>query len=297
MNYATAEDIAACRALHKRHGTTYYFATRRFPAAIRDDVHALYAFVRIPDELVDNPTPGSSASERLTAFREEFLAGLAGTRPESAGLRAFCDAVRRHEIPVDEALIFLQAMDQDLTINRYDTYQELVGYMRGSASAVGIMLCRIMGVRMDEDLTSQACALGNAMQLTNFLRDVAEDARRGRIYIPLEDLAQFGVEEEDILEARYTNAFRDLMQFEIARTRRLYEQADPGIRRLPPAMQRAVLLARVLYSRILDRIEDLQGNVFVARARTGPAEKALEAFRVSLSPDRVLSRLASEHQS
>ena len=273
--YATKEDYEACRELHAHFGTTYYFASQWFPAKIRRRVNALYAFVRVPDEMVDNPGTNSLDQQRaqLANYRAELLAGIDGVRPESPVLRAFCDTVQECQIPMQEPIEFLDAMEQDLTVARYETFEDLLGYTKGSAAAVGAMMCYVVGAETQEATISAAKSLGDAMQMTNFLRDVGEDAGRGRIYLPLEDLRQFGVSEDDILAGKMTPQFVDLMRFQIDRTRQLYARADLGIPALPARSRLPVRLARALYSKILEKIEERGYDVFSGRARTTKAEK------------------------
>lgn len=280
--FASAEDHAECRRLHRKHGTTYYFATQRFEPAIRRRVHALYGFVRVPDEWVDNPEVKSVSrqSALLCEYRSQLLRGLDGVRPDEPALRAFCDVVRECGMPLQEPLLFLDAMEQDLTVTRYEDYAALQGYMRGSASAVGVMMCSVLGAPQDAETLAGARALGEAMQLTNFLRDIREDLDRGRVYIPQVDLDTFGVTEADLRKGEVTDKFRDLMRFEIARARALYQIADEAIPRLPRSGQKPVRLARVLYARILDRIEAMDYDVFSARARTSKLEKLWTAVKV-----------------
>jgi phytoene synthase len=279
---AEPSDYAECRALHRRYGTTYYYATRWFPPEVRDRVHALYGFVRVPDEWVDNPN-GADPRAQLQAFRRDLIQGLNGIRPDSAVLRAFCEVARSVEIDQTEPILFLDAMEADLTVARYETYADLQHYMRGSASAVGVMMCAILGADRDPAILDAAMKLGEAMQLTNFLRDVGEDLVRGRIYLPQEDMQRFGVTEDDLKVGRVTEDFRKLMKFEIARARELYAEADLGIPRLPKESRRAVQLARILYARILDRIEERDYDVFTGRARTSRLEKLQVATRVLLN--------------
>lgn len=279
---ASPEDFEVCRRLHQKHGTTYYLASRRFPVDVRRRVDALYGFVRVPDEFVDNPDPGEEPARLIAGFRQETLAGLAGARPESPVLRAFVDVANESGIGPEEPTLFLDAMAADLTVRRYPTYADLRAYMRGSAVAVGLMMCRILDAPADPETDRAATALGEAMQMTNFLRDVAEDWRRGRIYLPLEDLERFGVREADIAAGEATEAFLKLMAFEIARTRALYAEADQGIPLLPPRARKAVRLARVLYAGILERIEAQGCDVFRGRARTTRLEKAVALARVGL---------------
>ncbi|RYG39315.1 phytoene/squalene synthase family protein [bacterium] len=282
--FASAADHAECRRLHRKHGTTYYFATQRFPAPIRRRVHALYGFVRVPDEWVDNPANASrtAQSQVLRDYRAQLLRGLEGVCPDEPVLRAFCDVVHEVRMPLDEPLLFLDAMEMDLTIDRYETYQDLRGYMRGSASAVGMMMCSALEAGDDPEMLKAAQSLGEAMQLTNFLRDVAEDAARGRIYLPREDLRSFGVTEEEILAGAASERFLQLMRFEIARARALYSLADAGVPMLPPCARKAVQVARVLYSRILDRLEAQGCDPFKGRVRTSTPEKLRIATQIVL---------------
>lgn len=236
---------------------------------------AVYGFVRVPDEWVDNPGAMTVAerSAKLESYREELLLGLDGVRPGEPALRAFVDTMQAVGMPPDEPLLFLDAMRMDLHFDRYASWEDLCGYMRGSASAVGLMMCEVVGAPPTPTVRSCAMRLGEAMQLTNFLRDVAEDAKRGRVYLPEEDLEAHGVSREDVLARRWSPDFERLMRFEIARARALYGEADPGIPQLPAAMRPAVRIARVLYARILDRLEAQGANPFAGRARTGRWEK------------------------
>lgn len=282
--FADSSDYAVCRQLHRRYGTTYYFATQRFKPESKRRTHALYGFVRVPDEWVDNPN-GLTLEQRvnsLSRWRRQLLDGMDGVRPSHPVMRAFCDVVRETGMPLEEPLCFLDAMEQDLAVGRYETYSDLRGYMRGSAAAVGMMMCHVLGAKITPEMERAACSLGEAMQLTNFLRDVGEDAQRGRIYLPLEDLAAFEVSEQEVMEGKVTAHFENLMKFEIARARALYAEADKGIPMLPPDTRKAVLLARILYSRILDRIEERRFDVFTGRARTSKLEKVAVAVKVML---------------
>jgi phytoene synthase len=244
----------------------------------------LYGFVRVPDEWVDHASPlRANAAEKLAAYRRETIEGFRGQRPNEPVLRAFLDVARECGMTPSEPLLFLDAMESDLTVTRYRTYADLERYMRGSASAVGLMLCDIMGVQRTAAITEGAMALGEAMQLTNFLRDVGEDLGRGRVYLPLEDMDRFGVTVEDLINRRKSPEFIELMDFEIRRARKLYEVADRSIPELPRAMQRPVRLSRVLYSRILNRIEASGYDVFHRRARTTSTEKLTAAVGVLMS--------------
>lgn len=294
MRFASVDDFRECEALHKTFGTTYYFATKHFPKEIQKRTHAVYGFVRVPDEWVDNPGPMSIDDRRtcLDGWRTQLLAGLDGVRPDSGVMRAFVDTCRDVQMPVSEPLEFLRAMETDLTVGRYGRYVDLQDYMNGSASAVGSMMLWVLEEAPTETMLHSARLLGEAMQMTNFLRDVGEDVHRGRIYLPLEDMDRFGVTEGQILERRFDEKFAELMAFEIARTRGVYREADAGIALLGPRAQKAVLLARVLYSEILDEIEKVGGNVFAGRVRTSRGRKIQAAAQVMLNPAGVLAGLS-----
>lgn len=280
--FATEADYAECARLHRRHGTTYYFASRRLPAETRRQVDAVYGFVRVPDEWVDHPGNESkdAIAERLKQYRQQMLAATYGKCPTIDVLRAFADVLRETDIPLSEPLVFLDAMEADLTVTRYPTYEDLRGYMRGSAAAVGVMMVYVLGAPRDAATLDAAVALGEAMQMTNFLRDVCEDVDRGRIYLPLEDLARFGISEEQVLEKRADGAWKEFMKFEIERTRALFAASDAGIGSLPTEMRFGVALARELYAKILEKIEEADYDVFQQRVRTTPQEKMWAAWKL-----------------
>ena len=273
---------AASKALNARHGKTYYFSTLFFPPAIRRSVHALYGFVRYPDEIVDNPAPGTDPAALLSEYRQATLDAMRTGGSDLPVLHAFADMARRHDLPQDYPLAFLDAMAMDLTRTRYETFDALKTYTYGSASVVGLMMCHVVGIS-DPCALAPAHDLGLAMQLTNFWRDIGEDWNtRGRIYLPLEDMERFGYTESMLSQGVVNDQFLDLMRFEIARARDFYAASDLGIPYITPECQLPVKLARVLYSRILDKIEANNYDVFTRRARTSDLEKAAEFVRLSL---------------
>lgn len=264
-----------CRQVTQHYGTTYYFSTLFFPKRLRPAVHALYAWVRYPDEWVDNPgdIPVAEQCEKLRQWRDATADAVKTGASDHPVLAAWADSARRHEVPVQYMRDFMDAMAMDLTISRYETFEDLQKYTWGSASVVGLMMCHLVGAR-EEQAIPHATSLGLAMQLTNFLRDVGEDWRdRGRIYLPLEDLERFGVSEADIAAGNVTENFRALIRFEAERCREIYAHADAGMHYIPAEARLPVRLARVLYSRILDRIERNDCDVFTCRARVPRWEK------------------------
>lgn len=283
--FALDSDFAVCRRIHRRYGPTYYFSTLLLPPHLRRRVHALYAFVRIPDEWVDNPgdLTASQQCAKLESWRAGLLRGVDGVRPEHPVLRAFCDVMLDVGISLDEPLHFLRAMEQDTWKQTYATYDEVRRYMRGSASAVGAMMCRILDAPDEPGVALAAAAMGEAMQLTNFIRDVREDAVRGRIYLPLDELDEHGVTPRDLLSGVTNDRTRSLLACQVRRARGLYAVADEGIVRLPEPARKAVTLSRVLYAKVLDRIERLDFDVFSRRISTSRAEKLAAAARVLAS--------------
>ena len=269
------ESYELCRALNKRHGTTYYWSTYALPRIKRHHVHALYGFCRYADDIVDDlgDVPTEVREKELTAFGERFFADLDAGRSDDPVLKAVLHTVRSFDIDPDCFRRFLRSMAMDLTIDSYETYDDLSGYMDGSAAVIGEMMLPIL-----EPLSSEALApardLGNAFQLTNFLRDINEDLGLGRIYVPQHDIRRFDAESA-FAERRVTPAFVALMSFEIDRARELYASADRGVTLLPPSSARCIAAARALYSRLLEVIEANEYDVFSRRASVPTWKKAV----------------------
>jgi phytoene synthase len=271
------ESYARCRQLNKAYGTTYYAATFLLPRVKRHHVHALYGFCRHADDIVDELGP-VSVDERARAlddFGELFFRDLDRGDSDDEVLKAVVHTVVAFDINPDCFRRFLRSMTMDLTVAEYETFDDLLDYMDGSAAVIGEMMLPILEPTSGEAI-GHARDLGIAFQLTNFLRDVAEDLDRQRVYIPQEDLRRFGA---DPWLRRATPEWQELMRFEITRTREYYASADRGVPMLPPTSARCIRAARMLYSEILDRIEVADGDVFNARARVSTARKALVVGR------------------
>lgn len=282
-----------CRQIQKAHSKTYYFSTRLFAPEVRPHVYALYAFMRYADEIVDNPggTPLSDQLAALEEFERETLAAVEGERVANPVLRAYARTARECGITPESIAAFMESMKMDTHVFRYKTYEDLEVYTYGSAAVVGLMMCRISGVT-DERATPHAEALGVAMQLSNFLRDVREDRARGRIYLPLEDLERFGYAEEELGKGVVDERFVALMRFEIERARKLYAVADAGMGYIPRGNRYPVAVARELYAAILERIEAQDYDVFSRRAETSlPRKLAVAAGCAARDPREILSRL------
>lgn len=270
------EAYQEAKAITKKYGTSYYFATRFFPDEMRYATYALYAFFRLPDEIVDNPagdkTP-AELSQELEEWHEKWRQAYKTEDTDSGILNITAETFKKFDIPYQYSEDFLKAMKQDITKERYQTYQELEDYMYGSAAVVGLMMSHVIGFS-DKKALEYAEKLGYAMQLTNFLRDIREDYElRGRIYMPLDEMARYTLGEEDIKNHVVDDRFTPFMKFQVERTRELYTEADKGIKYLNPDGRFAVIMARTLYSAILGKIEEQDYDVYSKRARTSKREK------------------------
>lgn len=277
-----ADSYEICRTLNKRYGTTYYASSLVLPRLTRHHVWALYAFCRHADDIVDDlgDAPAADRRRALADFGDRFFADLDAGRSEHPVLRAVVHTVRAYGHDPGVFRRFLGSMAMDLSVSTYATWDDLLAYMDGSAAVVGEMMLPILEPRRPDQALGPARDLGFAFQLTNFLRDVGEDLDRGRVYLPREDLARFGA---DPWRRMVDPGWRDLMRFEIARCRGLYRSAARGVELLPPASARCVGTALVLYSGILDRIEQAGYDVFSRRARVPAWRKAAVAARAGLA--------------
>ena len=291
VDLATSYEL--CRRLNAAHGRTYYFATRFLPRDKRHHVHALYGFARYADDLVDHFDLDWSDAQRraaLEAWSADFLDCLDRGHSDDPVLKAVVATVDELGIAHDDLRAFLRSMAMDLTVTRYPTYEDLAEYVHGSAAVIGAMMLPVLGAR-HPDARGRAMDLGVAFQLTNFLRDVAEDWDRGRIYLPLEDLERFGVSESDFARRRVTPGMRRLLAFEAARTRALYRRAELGWGMLDARSQVCIRIAHRLYGEIIDRIEAADWQVFAHRARVPTRRRVAVAARELLRRPRPVPPL------
>ena len=274
------ESYKRCKELNKRYGTTYYLSTFALPRIKRHHVWALYAFCRYADDIVDDLGDASTDVRRaaLTDFGDRFFADWKAGSSNDPVLKAVVHTVCAFGHDPDTFKRFLNSMAMDLTIASYETWDDLCGYMDGSAAVIGEMMLPILEP-LSPAAMPHARDLGIAFQLTNFLRDVEEDMQRGRVYIPAEDLRRFGADPHRRV---VDDAWVQLMKFEINRCRDLYRSADLGIALLPPASARCVGAARTLYSEILERIEAAGYDVFNKRAVVPLARKVAIGGRLAM---------------
>ena len=282
-----------CRLLHARHGRTYYLATLLLPRWKRRHVHALYGFVRYADEIVDDlattlDPPGQAAA--LQAWGERFFAGLGGAPLDDPVLPAVLHTVRAFDLDPGDFAKFLTSMAADLDTDGYATYQDLLGYMEGSAAVIGTMMAPILEASDPVAARGHARELGLAFQLTNFIRDVAEDSARGRVYLPAADLDRFGVRRADLAPtARATPAVRALLAFEVARARAHYAAAEPGIELLAPSSRPCIRVALELYAGILTEVEGAGYQVLDRRVAV-PRHRRLQVAGRHWAAARVAAR-------
>jgi phytoene synthase len=269
-----APAYAACRTIIQTYSKSFYLSARLLPAPKCAAVLALYAFCRRSDNIVDDAAAGGITPEAAAASLDAWAAQ---TRPLAADdpdpvVRAWADVRRRFAIPQALADELLAGVRMDLRHTRYATWGDLWIYCYRVASTVGLMSTYITGA-VDAAAVNYAIQLGVALQLTNILRDVGEDARVGRIYLPLEDLARFGVTPRALLDGDLNDGFRALMRFQVARARRLYAAAWPGIALLAPDSRFGVATAATVYQGILAKIEAADYDVFTHRAHLSGSDK------------------------
>jgi phytoene synthase len=291
---ALRASYSECKRLNSQHGKTYYLATLLLPKSKRPFVHALYGFARYADEIVDDLastlTPLEKA-EALNSWSSGVLSDLAIGKSHDAIGAALVDTVTRFDIPHQHFVDFLHSMEMDLTVGSYATYKDLSEYVYGSAAVIGLQMVPILGP-LSEEAYHPAEKLGIAFQLANFIRDVGEDLDRGRIYLPLDELAEYGVDEEMLYARKLTPEIVNALKFQIARVRDLQKAAAPGIDLLHPTSRPCIQAASELYCGIVDEVEAIGYDVFNKRAKTSTARRirvAGKAYIQALSARRALN--------
>jgi phytoene synthase len=278
MNPAVARSYAYCERLARREAHNFYNAFRVLPVRQRRAMCALYAFLRLADDLSDNPADVATKRSGLAAWRDAFHGALAG-RYEHPLHPALHHTVQTHAIPPGYLEAVLDGVEMDLQPVSYATFGDLKLYCYRVASAVGLACIHIWGFA-DARATAYAANAGLAFQLTNILRDLGEDAERGRVYLPREDLERFGYDVEALRRGLRDERFRALMRFEVERARSYYEAAWPLAPLLEPA-GRAVFLAMTrTYRALLDAIERRDYDVFSHRIRVNGWHKLLLMLQV-----------------
>lgn len=295
---SVADAYEICRQITAEYSKTFYLGTLLMTPAKRQAIWAIYVWCRRTDELVDGPQAASTTEETLDTWQEQLESIFKGHPVEDVDV-ALVDTLRQFPLEIEPFKDMVEGQRMDLYRSRYHTFEELELYCYRVAGTVGLMSTRVMGVDLEQhtapwrrynalpDATPEAVALGIANQLTNILRDVGEDARRGRIYLPLEDLALFDYTEADLMNGVIDDRWRALMAFEIQRARKFYDEAVQGISLLSPDARWPVWSAQVLYSKILTVIEQNGYDVFNRRAYV-PTLKKLWCLPGAFMRSRIL---------
>jgi phytoene synthase len=274
------------KTIQKKYSTSYYLATLLFPKKMKDATFALYGFVRTADELVDSAPSVEQATKDIDQWIHDWQEALRENNSTNEVIREMLAVVDTYKIPHELVDAFNNAMKADTTVSRYATYEELTQYMYGSAAVIGEMMSYIIG--FTGDALPHARALGEAMQMTNFLRDIKEDfEKRGRIYIPEEDMQRFGVTTEMIAQAKRTPELAKLIAFECHRTQVLFRYAKVGIPLLDQDGQRAVIAATKIYEEVLVRVKAFDGDISI-RAHVPKIKKLSIILSVLLAPSKTL---------
>ncbi len=260
-----------CQQITKREAKNFYYGFISLPEPKRRAIHAAYAFSRQCDDAVDSQ---GLHTEKLLALEEASirLHQCYAGNPTDPVMLALHDAVTRYHIPSTYFEALLEGMAMDIETTRYRTFEELRAYCYRAASVIGLICLEIFGYRQPQAKTF-AIDLGIAMQLTNILRDLKEDAERGRIYLPQQELRDFGVSEEDILTGHLTGQFRALMRYQVRRARKYFASGIRLLPLLPPRSRMCTAVLQGIYAAILERIEDADYDVFKKRISLSTLEK------------------------
>ena len=277
------KSYSECKRLNALHGKTYYLATLLLPKNKRPFVHALYGFARYADEIVDNFDSKLSNSQRRSELEQwsfQMLNDLkSGTSTDFVG-RALVDTVNRFDISIAYFEAFLHSMAMDLDVAEYANFDALSEYVYGSAAVIGLQMVEILGIKKGEEENTRKAAenLGIAFQLANFIRDVGEDLERGRIYLPMDELAAFNVDREMLERRVVTPQLKLALKDQIERVRKLQSEANSGIKNLSPDSRPCIEAASELYCGIVDEVEKIDFQIFNKRAKTS----TLRRIRVAL---------------
>ena len=263
-------DLAACRAAIRTGSRSFYAASKLLPAHVRDPALALYAFCRLADDAVDLSAAKPAA---VLSLRDRLDLAYAGTPRDAAADRAFAAMVRAYDMPRALPDALLEGLAWDAMERRYATFSDLVAYSARVASAVGAMMCVLMGVR-GRDALARACDLGVAMQLTNIARDVGEDALAGRLYLPLDWMAEMGLDPEAFLaDPKPDPRVAALTRRLLIEAERLYVRSEAGVAALPVRCRPGILAARRIYAAIGGRVAAADYDSITSRAHTSTSEK------------------------
>ena len=273
-----------CQRVAKEHASNFYYAFRTLPAQKRRAIYSVYAYCRLCDDVADGDMPIEAKRKALARVRQDLAAALSPDRPPapSPEFRALGDAAHVFDIPVSYFEEVIDGVESDLTKTRFVDFPELRTYCYKVASVVGLICIEIFGYR-DPVARKYAIDMGIALQLTNILRDLKEDAERDRIYIPQEDLNRFGYSEDDLMRGVVNERFRSLMKYQADRARSYYQSSRPLFDLIEPESRACLRLLHTAYGAILDRIEAYGFDVFSQRVGLSVREKLTMTARLWLA--------------
>lgn len=281
MDPLLRQSYRECEEIARKRARNFYYAFTVLPKTKRQAMCAMYAFMRYCDDVSDSADPTGSRRNDLKRWRSALDSALVGDYRSNRIMTAFHDTVRTFGIPVEYFYELIEGAEMDLCTTRYATFEDLYEYCYRVASAVGLVCIHIFGF-CGTSAKQYAEYCGVAFQLTNILRDIKEDADRGRIYIPQEDLSAFGYSEDDLLQGILDDRFRDLMRFQVARARDYYDRGMPLVEQIDPISRPGLLAMIGIYASILDRIEQKGYDVFSQRIGLSVKEKLAIAAHSAL---------------
>lgn len=293
MNGTYKPHQAYAKEIMKYHAKSFYFAGKFLPAERRAATYAVYSFCRYADNIVDNPRQRSHEEilHELNELSQELENACNYGESENPAVGAYIASAKEYGIPAKYALYLLKGVEMDLTINRYDNFDELYLFCYRVAGVVGLMMTYVLGFE-DEEALKYAEKLGIAMQLTNILRDIKEDKEMGRIYLPQNEMAEFGINDENVINEQFTDNFRKFMEFQVDRAQKYYEEANAGIKMLNRGSQFAIYAASEIYSGILDKIRKNDYNPFNERVFV-PKSRKISILLSELLKRRIIPSKAN----
>lgn len=291
-----AAAYAQCRAIHRKYDPSFYAGCLMLPPVKRPFVDALYAHARLLDQIVDDPSTEDPAEKatRLDARIAAYEQALADGDSADPVLRAAAHAAHTWNIPIEHFHAFTDTMRSDLTVTDYATYDELLDYMYGAAALLGLQLVPILEP-IDPSAGRRSLAVGNALQLTNILRDIEEDLGRGRVYLPRDEMKRFGVSRADLETRQMSDGLRELLAFQTKRARDYFADAHEATDLLHPASRECVHTALTLYAGILDSLEQADYQVFGVRHGFGKAKALRIAAPAYIRARRAWRATAQRH--
>jgi len=262
------------KSIMSHYAKSFYFSAKLLPKEKRIASYCIYGFCRYADNIVDNPRNRTIEElfDELNNLREEIKIAYRTGESQNPVVQSFVFAALKYKIPIEYPMELINGVEMDLVKNRYNNFEELYLFAYRVAGVVGLMMTHVLGYT-DPSAFVYAEKLGIAMQLTNIIRDIKEDKERGRIYLPLDELKEFGLSEDDIIKERWSENMREFIKYQVQRARKYYEDASYGISLLEPESRFAIVSAMKIYGEILSKIEENDYNPFNHRVFVPTSEK------------------------